>query len=131
MTLKHSWTGILIVVLSVGRVTPARAANAEKALIVIAATTTAAAISVVAIVAGVHHRRKKIAITGCVISGENGMTVTDEEDSKIYALIGDAKDIKPGDRMMLEGKKVKPQGHDKASIWEAKAVIKDFGVCQP
>jgi predicted TIM-barrel fold metal-dependent hydrolase len=62
------------------------------------------AIAVVATVASVHHRRKKIVITGCVISGENGMTVTDEEDRKIYALSGNMTDIKPGDRMKLEGK---------------------------
>jgi hypothetical protein len=131
MTMKRSWSGILIVILSVGLVRPARADNGEKVLIVIAATTIAAAISVVAIVAGVHHRRKKITITGCVIPGENGMTVTDEEDSKTYALTGDTKDIKPGERMRLEGKKLKPQGPGKASVWEAKGVIQDFGYCQP
>jgi hypothetical protein len=109
---------------------PARADNPEKVLIVIAATTTAAAIAVVATVASVH-RRKKIVITGCVISGEKGMTVTDEEDKKTYALFGDTTDLKRGDRMRLEGKKVKPKGPDKTFVWEAKDVIKDFGVCPP
>jgi hypothetical protein len=131
MTRKCSWRGILIVVLSVGLGMPARAENPEKVLIVIAATTTAAAIAVVATVASAHHRRKKIVITGCVISGENGMTVTDEEDRKIYALTGNTTDIKPGDRMKLEGKKVKPKSPDETFVWEAKEVIKDFGVCQP
>ena len=130
MTRKCSWRGILIVVLSVGLAMPARADNPEKVLIVIAATTTAAAIAVVATVASVH-RRKKIVITGCVISGEKGMTVTDEEDKKTYALFGDTTDLKRGDRMRLEGKKVKPKGPDKTFVWEAKDVIKDFGVCPP
>jgi hypothetical protein len=131
MTRKCSWRGILIVVLSVGLAMPARADNPEKVLIVIAATTAAAAIAVVVTVASIHHRRKKIVITGCVISGDNGMTVTDEEDRKTYAISGNATGIKPGDRMKLEGKKVKPKSPDKTFVWEAKEVIKDFGVCQP
>jgi hypothetical protein len=131
MTQKCFRRELLIVVLSVGLAMPARADNPEKVLIAIAATTTAAAIAVVVTVASVHHRRKKIVITGCVISGENGMTVTDEEDRKIYALSGNMTDIKPGDRMKLEGKKVKLKSPDKTFVWEAKEEIKDFGVCQP
>ena len=58
------------------------------------------------------------------------MTVTDEEDRKEDLLSGDTADIKPGDRMKLQGKKVKPKGPDKTLDWEAKKVTKDFGVCQ-
>jgi hypothetical protein len=131
MTQKCLLCGILIVALSVGLAMPARADNPAKLLIVIAATTAAAAIAVFVTVASVHHRRKKIVITGCVIAGEKGMTVTDEEDRKTYALSGDTTGIKPGDRMRLLGKKVKPKGPDKTLVWEAKEMIKDFGVCQP
>jgi hypothetical protein len=99
-------------------------------LIVIAATTAAAAIATV-ILTSIHHRRKKIVITGCVTSGEKEMTVTDEEDRKVYALSGDTTGVKQGDRMQLEGKKVKSKGPEKRLGWETKAVIKDFGVCQP
>jgi hypothetical protein len=59
------------------------------------------------------------------------MTVTDEKDKQIYALSGNTAGIKPGDRMELQGKKVKSKGADKTIVWEAKAVAKDFGVCQP
>jgi hypothetical protein len=131
MTQKFSWRRILIVGLSLGLAIPTRADNPERVLIVIAATTTAAAIAVVATVASVHHRRKKIVITGCVISGENGMTVTNEEDRKIYVLSGNTTDIKPGERMRLEGKKVKPRGPDETFVWEAKEVIQDFASVSP
>ena len=57
------------------------------------------------------------------------MTITDEKDKQIYALSGDTAGIKPGNRMKLQGKKVKAA--DKTVVWEAKAVTKDFGVCQP
>ena len=125
------WSGILIVVLSVGLAIPARADNPVTVLIIIAATTTAAAIAVFVTVASVQHRHKKIVITGCVISREQGMTITDEEERKIYLLSGDTTGIQSGDRMRLLGKKVKSKGPDKTHVWEAKEVLKDFGVCQP
>jgi hypothetical protein len=123
--------GILIVVLSLGLATPTRAENSEKVLITIAATTTAAAIAVVVAVATAHHRRKKIVITGCVMAGESGMTVTDEEDRNTYALSGNTAGIKPGDRVQLLGKKVKQKGAGKSLVWDAKEVTNDFGVCRP
>ena len=43
--------------------------------------------------------QKKRTITGCVTSGQNGMTVTDEKDKQVYALSGDTTGIKPGDRV--------------------------------
>ncbi|MFZ1142721.1 MAG: hypothetical protein ABR881_30535 [Candidatus Sulfotelmatobacter sp.] len=125
------WCGILIVVLCVGFAMPARAVNPEGVVIIIAATTAAAAIAAIVIVTSVHHRRKKIVITGCVISGEKGMTVTDEEDRKLYRLSGNTTGIKPGDRVRLQGKKLKPKGSDKTLIWETKEVVGDFGVCRP
>ena len=59
------------------------------------------------------------------------MTITDEKDKQVYALSGNTAGIKPGDRMKLQGKKVKSKGADKTLVWEAKAVPKDFGVCEP
>jgi hypothetical protein len=93
-----------------GLAVPAKAVNAEGVLIIVAATTAAAAIAAVVTVASVQHRRQKIVITGCVISGEKGMTVADEEDSKIYVLSGNTTDIKPGDRMRLQGQESEAEG---------------------
>ncbi len=59
------------------------------------------------------------------------MSVTDEKDKRIYALSGNTAGIKPGDRITLQGKKVKPKGTNKTLLWEAKKVTKDFGACQP
>lgn len=131
MTQKCSWCGIVIVVLTIGLVVPARAVNAEGVLIIVAATTAAAALAAVVIVASVQHRSKKIVITGCVLSGEKGMTVTDQEDRKVYLLSGETIGIRPGDRMKLRGRRVRSTGPDKTRFWEAKEVLKDLGVCQP
>ncbi len=86
-----------------------------------------AAVAVVTVM--VIHYSKKTAITGCVNSWGNGITFADEKDKQIYALSGDTADIKPGDRIKLQGKKVKLKGPDKTLAWEAKKVTKDFGVC--
>lgn len=131
MTQKCFWCGVLIVALTLGLATPTQAVDPEGVLIIIAAATAAAAIAAVVTVASVQRKHKKIVITGCVIAGEKGMTLTDEEDRKPYALSGDTTGIKPGDRMRLLGKKLKPKGSAKTRIWEAKEVIKNFGVCQP
>jgi hypothetical protein len=132
MTHKDLCCGILTVVLTVGLAAPPRAdgLDAQGVLIVVGATTLAAAIAVVALF-GVHHRRKKIAITGCVRSGEEGATIADEEDGKIYALSGDTTGTKSGDRMTLLGKVVKLKGVATTRGWETKKVITDYGLCQP
>jgi hypothetical protein len=59
------------------------------------------------------------------------MTITDQEDKKVYLLSGETTGIRPGDRMKLRGRRVRLAGPDKTRLWEAKEVLKDFGVCQP
>ncbi len=122
----------LMIALSVALATPARAdslkTQGDEILIGIIAVT--AAVSVVITVLAVHYSKKR-SITGCIASAEDRMTVTDENDKKIYALSGNTTGVKPGDRMKLKGKKVKPTGPDKTLVWEATDVSKDFGVCQP
>jgi hypothetical protein len=131
-THKHLWRGVLIVVLCVALATPARANTSLKtaaAEIIIGIVAATAAVTVLVVV--LIHKSKKTAITGCVNSAGSGMTVTDEKDKQIYTLSGYAVGITPGHRMRLLGKKVKSKGADKTLVWEAKAVTKDFGVCQP
>jgi hypothetical protein len=131
MTSNHLWRGIAIVALSVVLVTPARAdkLQTEGEEIVIGIVAVAAAL-VVATVLIIHYSKKRT-ITGCVSSGENAMTLTDEKDKQTYALSGNTAGIKPGDRMRLQGKKVKPKGPDKTLVWEIREVKRDFGLCQP
>jgi hypothetical protein len=40
-------------------------------------------------------------------------------------------DVKPGDRVTLQGKGIKSKDAGKPFPWETKAIAKDFGVCQP
>lgn len=132
MLQKSLWRAVLIVVISVALATPAKADNLSNAgrNIVIGIVAVTAAIAVVATVVIIHYSKKQT-ITGCVKPTENGMTITDEKDQRIYTLSGNTGGVMPGERMQLRGQKLKSMGPDKTPIWDARAVIKDFGVCRP
>jgi hypothetical protein len=82
------------------------------------------------IIVAIHYSKKR-SITGCVAAAGSGMTISDEKGMRIYALASDTAGAKPGDRMKLKGKKAKHRGSDAVPVWEATAVSKDLGVCQP
>src|SRR5580692_850689 len=135
MSSKYAWCGVLIVALGVALAKPAEAQFINGQIgpsagpIVAGIVGTAAALVVVTVL--VIHYSKKRAITGCVVSGQSGMTLIDEKDKQIYMLSGDTTGIKPGDRMKLKGKKVKPKAPDKTIGWEARQVSKNYGACSP
>jgi hypothetical protein len=135
MTSKYAWCGVLLVVLGLALAKPAEAqlingqVGPSGAPIVVGIVVTAVAL-VVATVLIIHYSKKR-AVTGCVVSGQSGMTLVDEKDKQIYMLSGDTTDIKPGDRMKLQGKKVKSKPPDKTLGWEASQVTKNFGACPP
>ena len=121
---------VLIVVLSVALAAPARAESIQTAgrQVEVGIIVAPVAIAVVVTLLILHYKHKKSAITGCVTSGANGMTVTDEKDRRIYTISGDPVGVKPGDRMTLEGKR-KQSGQ--TFVFDAHSVTKDFGGCQP
>jgi hypothetical protein len=129
MTL-HLGRAVLVIVLSAALVAPARANGLQTA-----ANAVVAGVVVVSVAVGIlvtflilHQKHRRTAITGCVKSGANGMSMTDEKDQRAYALTGDPVGIKPGNRMTLEGKRTQS---GQAPVFQAQAVTKDYGVCQP
>jgi len=98
--------------------------------VVIGIVAVSAALVVITVVI-VHESRKKRTVTGCVASGANGMSVTDEKDKRIYALSGNTADIKPGDRVTLQGKNAKSKDAKAPLAWDVNKETKDFGACQP
>lgn len=131
MTSTYLWRTVLIVALTVVLITPARADKFQTVgdEIVIGIVVVAAGL-VVATVLIIHYSKKRT-ITGCVNPGENGLILTDQKDKQTYALSGETAGIKPGDRMKLRGKKVKPKNQGKTMVWEVSEVSRDFGVCRP
>jgi hypothetical protein len=102
--------------------------TAEAVAIVV---TVAVAVAVVITVVVLHESRRDKNMRGCVSSGASGLTITDQKDKQVYALIGNTAGITPGKRMSLKGKKVKSKDTGPTLVWAATKVNKDLGVCQP
>ena len=128
---KHFWRGVLIVALSVALAQPAEAEGYPSGGAIVAAIAGVVAAVVVVAVLVIHKSSGKRTVTGCVNPGKNGMSVTDEKDQQLYTLTGNTADIKPGDRMTLRGKKIKPTQASKTLVWDTKTIAKDLGACQP
>lgn len=97
---------------------------------------TAATVAIVAAVAvgvaigvGVYFLvRRPSSITGCTVSGSNGLTLQNENDLQTYNLTGDIGSIKTGERIKLSGKKKKePSGKQDFFV---EKLSKDFGACK-
>jgi hypothetical protein len=100
--------------------------TAYKVAIVVGAVAVGAIVAIVLI-----HKSSQgqTAITGCVTSGDNGLTLTNDRDSRLYVLSGDTSGITPGDRMALRVKQVRAKKPGNAFAWETKKITKDLGVC--
>jgi|BogFormECP03_OM2_1039629.scaffolds.fasta_scaffold07407_2 hypothetical protein len=86
------------------------------------------AVVVIVAVVVIHSKAGNRTITGCVNAGAGGMTLTNESDKRSYLLAGETAGIKPGDRMSLQGKSVKPHGSTTFTL-ETKKIKQDYGVC--
>jgi len=122
------WRAVLIAVVSVALAVPARAEGIDTAAkqIVAGIVVVSVAVGVLITVLIVHHTHRNVAITGCVVSGPNGLTLADENDKRIYLLSGNPVGIQAGERMTLEGQR---KHLDKTFTFAARSVTKDFGAC--
>jgi hypothetical protein len=128
------WRVVLIAFIGVALVTPTMAdttvSNPAQGLasategVVIGIVMVGVALAVGITLLILHEKHKTAEITGCVASGATGMTVMDEKDKRVYSLSGDPVGVKPGDRIVLEGRR-------RGIIFDVRSVIKDFGVCPP
>jgi hypothetical protein len=121
---------VLVIVLSAALVAPARAETLQTAgdQVIAGVVVVSVGLGILVTYLIVHHKHSRTAITGCVKSGANGMSLTNEKDQRTYALTGDPVGIKPGNRMSLEGKR---ERSGQALVFQALTVTKDYGVCQP
>jgi len=133
VTQKYLWRGVLVVLMSMALTAPARADNLSTTgrNIVIGIVAVTAAVAVVITVVILHESKKDRIITGCVSSSANGMTITGENDSRVYALTGNTVGIAPGERLRLKGKKAKSRDSARTLIWITTSVNRDFGTCSP
>jgi hypothetical protein len=123
------WRGVLICFLSMALAKPARASGYPSGGVIVAGAAAVVAAVVVVAVVIVHKKSRKKTITGCVNSGANGLSLVDERDKRTYTLSGNTVDIKPGDRVTLQGKEAKPKDKNGILNWETSKKAKDLGAC--
>ena len=66
-------------------------------------------------------------VTGCVQPGDNGLRLLDDKNNKSYALVPGDVYLKPGQRVVLKGKRSKDDADTQTLT--AKKLIKDLGSC--
>jgi hypothetical protein len=88
----------------------------------------AAAIAVVGILL-YRQAHKHPSITGCVATGADGLNLKNEKDKNIYTLSGDSTALRAGERVKLQGKKIKDSGGKPS--FHVERLKKDYGNCNP
>jgi hypothetical protein len=92
---RHLWRIALVAILSLALSCNTNAdslkSNADHIIIGVVA---AVAVVVVVVAVLVHQSSKKKTVTGCVVAAQNGMSVTDEKDKRVYTLSGDTTGVK-------------------------------------
>jgi hypothetical protein len=73
----------------------------------------------------VHHNHN---LTGCAVSGANGLQLQNKGDGQTYALVGEVSGIKPGERIRVSGKKVK-NAAGPTQQFLVEQLSKDYGAC--
>ena len=119
--------GLLVGLLCVALATPASANIPTRGQAVAAVVGVLAGIAVV-IVLVVTHKKK---ITGCVTTNDKGFTMTTENDKQTYQLSGNTAGIKAGERVRVQGKKIKSSDKGGTPVWEVQKLDKDYGPCHP
>jgi len=122
---------VAIVVLSVMLIAPARAEGVvtEAKQITAGIVVVSVAVGVLVVFLIIHYTHKRSSVTGCVISGANGVSITDESDKRTYTLSGDTGAVKAGERVKIEGKRQSERNG--TFSFEVQKVSKVFGACQP
>lgn len=124
----NRWRVVLIAILTfaLARSGQAETIDAARDQLVTGIVVVSAAIGVGVTLLVIHERHKMTRISGCVVSGANGMTVMDDKDKRTYALSGDPAGVKPGDRMTFEGKR---KTANNMPVFVARRVMQDLGTC--
>ncbi len=66
-------------------------------------------------------------VTGCVQPGDNGLRLLDDKNNKSYVLVPGDVYLKPGQRVLLKGKRSKDGAE--TQTFTARKLIKDLGSC--
>jgi hypothetical protein len=73
----------------------------------------------------IHHNSH---LTGCAVSGANGLQLQSKDDQQTYDLVGAVASIKQGDRVRVSGKRVK-KSTGPTPQFLVEQISKDYGPC--
>ena len=73
----------------------------------------------------IHHNHN---LTGCAVSGAEGLELVNKGDQQRYLLVGAASAIKPGERILVSGKTVK-KSTGPTPQFLVERLSKDYGPC--
>jgi hypothetical protein len=74
----------------------------------------------------IHHG---YSLSGCAVSGANGLELQNRGNQQTYALVGQVADIKPGDWVRVSGKKKKKSAGTPQEFLVEK-LSRDYGSCR-
>lgn len=87
------------------------------------------AVIAVAIIVPVEISRSHHIVTGCVVTGANGLELH-TSDAKTYSLEGDAAIIKVGDKVKLHGTKIKKTKDSTGpGVFKVEKLDRNYGPC--
>jgi hypothetical protein len=66
-------------------------------------------------------------VTGCVQSGNDGLTLVTDKDKKSYRLLPGGADVQPGEKVELRGKKT--QAGTTGQSFQPNKLVKNLGAC--
>jgi hypothetical protein len=72
-----------------------------------------------------HHSHS---LTGCAVSGADGLQLQSQGDQQAFGLVGDVASVKAGDKVRVSGKKKKNNG-DAPRQFLVEKLQKDYGPC--
>jgi hypothetical protein len=98
--------------------------KSDAAWIVVAIAAIGAGIGI-GIYYAVHHNHS---LTGCAVSGANGLELQNKGDQQTYTLVGAVAAIKPGERIRVSGKRVKKTAGPTQQFL-VEQLSKDYGAC--
>ncbi|MGA8088783.1 MAG: DUF5818 domain-containing protein [Terracidiphilus sp.] len=88
------------------------------------------AVIAVAIIVPVEISHSHHIVTGCVMTGANGLELQTSE-GKTYALEGDAASIKVGDKVKVHGSKIKKTKDSTGpGVFRVEKLNRDYGPCR-
>jgi hypothetical protein len=76
-----------------------------------------------------YYLIRKVSITGCAVSNQNGFELRNESDQQAYMLTGATADIKVGERIRVKGKKKKKDSSGGRTFLVEK-LTKNYGPCK-